>query len=216
MRTTEHVRRLLAITTLVAGSAALPSSAAVRQVPAPMVDMKPATGEQTAILAGGCFWGVEAIFERLEGVKDVVSGFSGRGSPGPVGPMPHAEVVKIVFDPAKVSYGTLLKVFFDVAHDPTQLNRQGPDEGPLYRSSIFYVDDDQKGVAEAYIGQLEAARLFPRPIVTTVVRFDSFHVAGPEHQDFVRRNPTSPYVVQVDLPKIAHLERDYAPLLKRR
>ena len=145
-----------------------------------MVDMKPATGEQTAILAGGCFWGVEAIFERLDGVKDVVSGFSGGGSPGPpVGPMPHAEVVKIVFDPAKVSYGTLLKVFFDVAHDPTQLNRQGPDEGPLYRSSIFYVDDDQKGVAEAYIRQLEAARLFPRPIVTTVVRFDSFHVAGP-------------------------------------
>ena len=181
-----------------------------------MVDMKPATGQQTAILAGGCFWGVEAIFERLDGVKDVVSGFSGRGSPGPVGPMPHAEVVKIIFDPAKVSYGTLLKVFFDVAHDPTQLNRQGPDEGPLYRSSIFYVDDDQKGVAEAYIRQLEAARLFPRPIVTTVVRFDSFHVAGPEHQDFVRRNPTSPYVVQVDLPKIAHLERDYAPLLKRR
>ena len=216
MRTTERVRRLLAITTFVAVSVAVPASSAARQAPAPMVDMKPARGEQTAILAGGCFWGVEAIFERLEGVKDVVSGFSGRGSPGPVGPMPHAEVVKIVFDPAKVSYGTLLKVFFDVAHDPTQLNRQGPDEGPLYRSSIFYVDDDQKGVAEAYIRQLEAARLFPRPIVTTVVRFDSFHVAGPEHQDFVRRNPTSPYVVQVDLPKIAHLEQDYSPLLKRR
>jgi peptide-methionine (S)-S-oxide reductase len=216
MRANERASRRRPALMLVVAIAAATASVAAQQAPAPMVDLKPAPGEQTAILAGGCFWGMEAIFERLEGVKDVVSGFSGRGSPGPLGPMPHAEVVKIVFDPARISYGTLLKVFFGVAHDPTQLNRQGPDEGPLYRSSIFFMDDDQKGVAEAYIRQLEAARLFSRPIVTTVVRFDSFHVAGPEHQDFVRRNPTSPYVVQVDLPKIAHLEKDYAPLLKHR
>lgn len=194
--------------------AANPASA--QRAPAPAVDVKPKGGEQTAILAGGCFWGMEAIFERLAGVKDVVSGFSGRGSAGPLGPMPHAEVVKIVYDPATVSYGRLLEVFFGVAHDPTQLNRQGPDEGPMYRSAIFYVDDDQRHVAEAYIRQLNDARVFRRPIVTTVSRFDAFVVAGPEHQDFVRRNPTSPYVIQVDMPKIAHLERDYAAILRQR
>ena len=185
-------------------------------LPGPVDDLKPAAREQTAILAGGCFWGLEAIFERLDGVKDVVSGFSGRGAPGPLGPMPAAEVVKITFDPARVSYGTLLRVFFGVAHDPTQLNRQGPDEGPQYRSSIFYVDDDQRRVAAAYIRQLEAARLFPRQIVTTVVPFDRFSAAGPEHQDFVARNPTSAYVQYNDVPKIAHLEKDFPQLLKRR
>ena len=186
-------------------------------VPNPADDITSATAkEQTAVLAGGCFWGVEAIFERLNGVKDVVSGFAGRGAPGPLGPMPHAEVVKITYDPAKVSYGTLLKVFFAVAHDPTQLNRQGPDIGPEYRSSIFYVDDDQHRVAEAYIRQLESASVFPRKIVTTVVAFDKFAAAGPEHQNFVARNPTAPYVQHNDVPKIAHLEKDFPQLLKRR
>jgi len=186
-------------------------------IPSPADDIKaPATKEQTAVLAGGCFWGVEAVFERLNGVKDVVSGFAGRGAPGPLGPMPHAEVVKITYDPAKVSYGTLLKVFFAVVHDPTQLNRQGPDVGPEYRSSILYTDDDQRRVAEAYIRQLDLARVFPQRIVTTVVAFDKFSEAGPEHQNFVARNPTAPYVQFNDVPKLAHLEQAFPQLLKPR
>jgi peptide-methionine (S)-S-oxide reductase len=205
---------LLAIVSLVGQSPAA--------MPNPLEDVKTAAGgEQTAVLAGGCFWGVEAVFERLSGVKDVVSGFSGGSraasyevvSSGTTG---HAEVVKILYDPSKISYGTLLKVFFAVAHDPTQLNRQGPDEGPQYRSSIFYTNDEQRRVAEAYIRQLDAARLFPRPIVTTVVAFDKFYAAGPEHQNFVQRNPTNRYVAFNDLPKVAHLEKDYPHLLKRR
>jgi peptide-methionine (S)-S-oxide reductase len=186
-------------------------------VPNPADDVKPMVAkEQTAVLAGGCFWGVEAVFERLNGVKDVVSGFAGRGAPGPLGPMPQAEVVRITYDPAKVSYGTLLKVFFAVAHDPTQLNRQGPDVGPEYRSSILYMDEDQRRVAEAYIRQLDAASVFPRKIVTTVVAFDKFSAAGPEHQNFVARNPTAPYVQFNDVPKLAHLEKEFPQLLKKR
>jgi peptide-methionine (S)-S-oxide reductase len=190
-------------------------------LPKPADDGKaPRSGEQTAILAGGCFWGVEAVFERLTGVKDVVSGFAG----GPraasyevvsTGTTGHAEVVKIVYDPVKISYGTLLRIFFAVAHDPTQLNRQGPDEGTQYRSAIFYVDDEQRRIAEAYIRQLDAARMFPRPIVTTVSAFDKFYAAGPEHQNFVQRNPHNPYVMHNDLPKVAHLERDFPQLVKR-
>ena len=188
-----------------------------QQFPAPLDDVKAArAGEETAVLAGGCFWGVEAVFERLNGVKDVVSGFAGRGAPGPLGPMPYAEVVRITYDPSKVSYGTLLKVFFAVVHDPTQLNRQGPDVGPEYRSSIFYVGDDQRRIAEAYIRQLDGARVFPKKIVTTVVAFDKFSDAGPEHQNFVARNPTAPYVQYNDIPKLAHLEKEFPELLKKR
>jgi peptide-methionine (S)-S-oxide reductase len=192
------------------------------QFPGPATDTKPAaSSERTAVLAGGCFWGVEAVFERLAGVKDVVSGFAGGAraasyevvSTGTTG---HAEVVKITYDPARISYGTLLKVFFAVAHDPTQLNRQGPDEGPQYRSSIFYTDDEQKALAEAYIRQLDAAGVFPRRIVTTVVAFDKFYAAGPEHQNFVARNPANPYVAHNDLPKVAHLEKEFPQLLKPR
>ena len=185
--------------------------------PSPADDIKaPAAKERTAVLAGGCFWGVEAVFERLNGVKDVVSGFAGRGAPGPLGPMPHAEVVKITYDPAKVSYGTLLKVFFAVVHDQTQLVRQGPDVCPEYRSSILYMDDDQRRVAEAYIRQLDGAHVFPQKIVTTIVAFDKFSEAGPEHQNFVARNPTAPYVQFNDVPKLAHLEQAFPQLLKPR
>jgi peptide-methionine (S)-S-oxide reductase len=187
------------------------------QFPAPFEDLKTnRSSEETAVLAGGCYWGVEAVFERLNGVKDVVSGFSGRGAPGPVGPMPHAEVVKITYDPAKISFGTLLNVFFSVAHDPTQLNRQGPDQGPEYRSSIFYVNDEQRRVAEAYIRQLSGAKVFSKPIVTTVVAFDKFYTAPPEHQDFVTRNPNEPYVQYNDVPKLARLEKEFPQLIKRR
>jgi peptide-methionine (S)-S-oxide reductase len=195
---------------------------AQKPVPSPANDSKPAAAaEQTAVLAGGCFWGVEAVFERLDGVKDVVSGFAGGSRAASyevvtTGTTGHAEVVKITYDPAKISYGTLLKVFFAVAHDPTQLNRQGPDEGPMYRSSIFYSDEEQKRLAEAYIRQLDAAGVFPRRIVTTVVALDKFYPAGGEHQNFVARNPSNPYVAHNDLPKLAHLEKEFPQLLKPR
>ena len=191
------------------------------QLPSPAVDSK-ATGEQTAVLAGGCFWGVEAVFEALVGVKDVVSGYAG-GSRGSAnynvvssGTTGHAESVRITYDPAKISYGQLLKVFFAVAHDPTQLNRQGPDEGPQYRSAIFFNSPDQKSVAEAYITQLNDAKVFPRRIVTTVATLDGFYPAEPEHQDFLRRNPRNPYILAHDKPKLEHLEREFPALVKRK
>jgi peptide-methionine (S)-S-oxide reductase len=191
------------------------------QLPGPVLDPK-TSGEQTAVLAGGCFWGVEAVFEALAGVKDVVSGYAGGSknsanyrvvSQGTTG---HAESVKITYDPAKISYGQLLKVFFAVAHDPTQLNRQGPDEGPQYRSAIFFNGPEQKAVAEAYIGQLNDAKIFPRRIVTKVVTFEGFYPAEPEHQDFIRRNPWNPYVLANDRPKLELLEKEFPELLKHK
>jgi peptide-methionine (S)-S-oxide reductase len=192
--------------------------------PDPLQDIKVATAgtEQTAVLAGGCFWGVEAVFERLEGVSDVVSGFAGGSkatahyevvSTGTTG---HAESVKITYDPAKITYGQLLKIFFAVAHDPTQLNRQGPDEGTQYRSAIFYGTPEQKAVAEAYIQQLDAAKLFRHAIVTKVVPLDGFYAAEAYHQHFLDRNPTYPYIVYNDLPKLAQLKKDFPEMLKRK
>jgi peptide-methionine (S)-S-oxide reductase len=192
--------------------------------PDPVQDIKVATAgtEQTAVLAGGCFWGVEAVFERLEGVSDVVSGFAGGSkatahyevvSTGTTG---HAESVKITYDPAKITYGQLLKIFFAVAHDPTQLNRQGPDEGTQYRSAIFYGTPEQKAVAEAYIQQLDAAKLFRHAIVTKVVPLDGFYAAEAYHQHFLDRNPTYPYIVYNDLPKLAQLKKDFPEMLKRK
>ncbi len=191
------------------------------QLPSPVLDPK-TSGEQTAVLAGGCFWGVEAVFEALAGVKDVVSGYAGGSktsanyrvvSSGTTG---HAESVRITYDPAKISYGQLLKVFFAVAHDPTQLNRQGPDEGPQYRSAIFFNGPEQKAVAEAYIRQLNDAKIFPRRIVTTVSTLDGFYPAESEHQDFIRRNPWNPYVLANDRPKLELLEKEFPELLKRK
>src|SRR6186997_2797795 len=153
------------------------------EFPKPLKDASPSTTTQTAVLAGGCFWGVEAVFERLKGVTDVVSGFAG-GSKATahyevvsLGMTGHAEAVRVTFDPAQVSYGELLRIFFAVAHDPTQLNRQGPDEGTQYRSAIFYADEEQRQVAVAYIQQLDAAKVFKRKIVTTVVPLQGFYVA---------------------------------------
>jgi peptide-methionine (S)-S-oxide reductase len=191
--------------------------------PAPALDPKPAAaGAQTAVLAGGCFWGVEAVFERLEGVSNVVSGFAGGSSwtahyeivsTGTTG---HAESVQITYDPAKISYGTLLRVFFAVAHDPTELNRQGPDEGTQYRSSIFFSTPDQKAVAEAYLKQLAAAKVFGKPIVTKVVALEGFYAAEAYHQHFLDRNPTYPYIVYNDLPKLDHLKKEFPELLKKK
>jgi peptide-methionine (S)-S-oxide reductase len=175
---------------------------------------------QTAVLAGGCFWGVEAVFEQLKGVSDVVSGFAGGNqftahySVVSTGATGHAESVKITYDPATITYGQILKVFFAVAHDPTELNRQGPDEGTQYRSSIFYASDEQKSIADAYIQQLNNAHVFSRPIVTTVVPLKGFYAAEDYHQDFIAHNPDYPYVVVNDLPKLRALKAEFPGLLK--
>jgi peptide-methionine (S)-S-oxide reductase len=203
---------------LVLGLAAL---AGAQTFPSAVENVK-AGGEQTAVLAGGCFWGVEAVFERLDGVKDVVSGFAGGSKVSAnynvvgTGTTGHAEAVRIVYDSRKISYGTLLEIFFAVAHDPTQINRQGPDEGPQYRSVIFYGNDEQKNAAEAYIRQLNDARVFPKRIATQVTSLDGFYPAGPEHQNFVARFPANAYVMANDLPKVAKLEQEYSRLLKPR
>lgn len=159
--------------------------------------------EQTAFLAGGCFWTVEAVFEHVNGVEDVVSGF-----------MDGAESVRITYDPAKVSYGELLKVFFAVAHDPTQLNRQGPDVGPQYRSAIFAMNAAQRSAAESYIQQLTDTKVYRKPIVTQVSPAQEFHLAPPAHQDYAARNPKAPYILINDVPKIEKLERDLPTLYK--
>jgi peptide-methionine (S)-S-oxide reductase len=181
----------------------------------------PKPGAQTAVLAGGCFWGVEAVFERLAGVSKVVSGFAG-GSKGTAhyevvstGITGHAESVQITYDPAQVSYGQLLKVFFAVAHDPTELNRQGPDEGTQYRSAIFYATPEQQSVAEAYIRQLDAAKIFKSRIVTQVVPLEGFYAAEAYHQHFLDQHPDYPYIVYNDLPKLDHLKKEFPELLRK-
>ncbi len=193
-------------------------------VPGPSLDI-PAGSEgphATAVLAGGCFWGVEGVFERLRGVSNVVAGFSGGKastahyeivSSGTTG---HAESVKITYDPAQISYGRLLQVFFSVAHDPTELDRQGPDEGTQYRSAIFYSSEEQKRVAEAYIAQLDAAHIFGHRIVTQVAPLTGFYAAEAYHQHFLDRNPDNPYIATVDMPKIEALKREFPELLKKR
>jgi len=191
-------------------------------IPAPVLDMSLATtkGEQTAVLAGGCFWGIEAVFEHVKGVTNVKSGYSG-GSAGTAqyekvstGKTGHAEAVQITFDPNQVSYGQLLKVFFSVAHDPTELNRQGPDTGTQYRSAIFYANEDQKRIAQAYIDQLNQAKVFPRPIVTQVVPLNAFYEAEGYHQDYLVHHPDEPYIVINDLPKVENLRKQLPDLYK--
>ena len=192
-------------------------------VPAPAVDAAKATnsGQQTAVVAGGCFWGVQAVFQHVKGVISATSGYSGgesrtaeyeRVSTGETG---HAESVKITFDPSQITYGELLRVFFSVAHDPTQLNRQGPDEGSQYRSVIFYGNDEQKKIAQAYIAQLDKAKVFPRPIVTQVVPLKAFYAAEAYHQDYATRHPDQPYIVYNDAPKVARLQHEFPELYKR-
>lgn len=171
-----------------------------------------AAGDQVAVFAGGCFWGVEAVFEHVRGVKQVLSGYAGgtaesaRYPAVSAGRTRHAESVKVIYDPAQVSYGQLLKVYFSVAHDPTQLNRQGPDTGPQYRSAIFYGNPAQKAAATAYIAQLRRAKVFARPVVTQVVPLEAFYPAEAYHQDFARLNPNHPYIVFHDAPKVRNLK----------
>jgi peptide-methionine (S)-S-oxide reductase len=190
------------------------------QFPDPPVDPAAGGGPRTAVFAGGCFWGVEAVFERLKGVQEVVSGYSGGEAKTAhyelvgTGRTGHAESVRITYDPSQVSYGTLLKVFFSVAHDPTQLNYQGPDHGTQYRSAIFYADDTQKRVAEEYIRALDKARVFRGRIVTELSPLKAFYPAEAYHQDYLRHNPTQPYIVIWDLPKIAALQKEYPQLVR--
>ncbi len=191
-------------------------------LPEPVVDMDRGTAKHkdTAVFAGGCFWGVEAVFEQLAGVEQVLAGFAGGDAVTAhyeivsSGMTRHAESVQVTYDPGKISYGQLLKIFFAVAHDPTQKNRQGPDSGTQYRSAIFYKDAEQKRIAEAYIGQLDAAHVFRSAIVTEVSALDRFYPAEEYHQQFVRRNPEYPYVVYNDLPKLAKLRQEYGGMVK--
>jgi peptide-methionine (S)-S-oxide reductase len=194
--------------------------ASATSVPNPKIDAPLAVtkSEQTAVLAGGCFWGVEAVFEHVKGVIDVKSGYSG-GTVGTAeyetvssGQTGHAESVQITYDPSRISYGQLLKVFFSVAHDPTELNRQGPDSGTQYRSAIFYANDEQKRIAEAYIAQLNSAKVFPRPIVTQVTTLKSFNVAEAYHQDYLVNHPDEPYIVINDMPKVENLRKQLPEL----
>jgi len=210
------------ITTLTAAAAMLVFGAAFASadVPTPPKDT-PAMmkGIQTAVLAGGCFWGVEGVFERLKGVVEVTAGYSGGNKDTAFyemvgsGTTGHAESVQIRYDPAKISYGTLLAVFFTVAHDPTQLNYQGPDHGTQYRSVIFYANDGQKVVAEGYIKALDQAKVYRQKIVTQVVPLKAFYAAEEYHQKFLDRNPDYPYIVYWDLPKIEALRKTFPELV---
>ena len=200
------------------------TQASATTIPDPVTDTPLATakGSQTAVLAGGCFWGIEAVFEHVKGVTNVRSGYSGgsadsaqyqkvaRGETG------HAEAVEVTYDPSQISYGQLLKVFFSVAHDPTELNRQGPDVGSQYRSAIFYANDEQKRVAQAYIDQLNQAKVFPSAIVTELAALQSFYEAEAYHQDYLARHPDQPYIVINDMPKLDNLKKELPGLYKKK
>ena len=196
------------------GSVALPNPS----VDAPLASMP---GKQTAVLAGGCFWGIQAVFQHVKGVKEATSGYSGGSVASPdyeqvsSGDTGHAESVKITFDPSQISYGQLLKVFFSVAHDPTQLNRQGPDSGSQYRSAIFYGNAEQQRIAQDYISQLEHAKLFPAPIVTQVVPLKAFYAAEAYHQNYATLHPDNPYIAINDAPKVERLRLQFPDLYKK-
>ncbi len=200
--------------------AACNSEGANVAIPDPNVDI-PLTatkGQETAVVAGGCFWGIQAVYEHVRGVIRAVSGYSGgqastaqykmvcSGSTG------HAEAVQVLYDPSRITYGRILKIFFSVAHDPTQLNRQGPDVGSQYRSAIFYSSEDQKRIALSYIDQLNKAKIFPQPIATQVVALDAFYPAEEYHQDYAANNPENMYIVMHDQPKVAHLREQFPDL----
>jgi peptide-methionine (S)-S-oxide reductase len=191
-------------------------------LPNPTVDQPVAakSGQETAVFAGGCFWGVQAVFQHVKGVISATSGYSGGASSAAeyevvsTGTTGHAESVKVVFDPSKISYGQLLKVFFSVAHNPTELNRQGPDTGTQYRSVIFYSGDQQKHIAQAYIAQLDQAKVFPGAIVTQVVPLKGFYPAEAYHQNYATLHPDNPYIKYNDLPKVANLQQQFPNLYR--
>jgi peptide-methionine (S)-S-oxide reductase len=212
------VLSLLAATAALSLGFAAPTLAAEDAVviPAPAMDASPASGIQTAVVAGGCFWGVQGVFQHTAGVVNAVSGYAGGTkatadyetvSTGRTG---HAESVEIKFDPKKISYGKILQIYFSVAHDPTQLNRQGPDTGTQYRSAIFTTSDEQKKVAEAYIAQLNSAKVFGKPIVTKISALEGFYPAEAYHQDYLTLHPNQPYIAFNDIPKVENLKKLFA------
>ncbi len=217
---------------LVAGLVIIPAALVLIAASATFAPSSPAPGpafdaplaalaaDDTAYFAGGCFWGVEGVFEHVKGVKSVVSGYSGGSSAtanyeqvsgGDTG---HAEAVQVVYDRSQISYGQLLHIFFSVAHDPTQLNRQGPDRGTQYRSAIFFNNGEQEQAARKYVAQLTAAKFYPRPIVTQLVNLAAFYPAEAYHQDYMVRNPNQPYIVFHDAPKVAALKKNFASVYK--
>ena len=211
--------RTLTIFTILGALACNAATAAV-SIPDPAVDapLAAAKGEQTAVLAGGCFWGIQAVFEHVKGVFRVTAGYSGGAANTANYEMVctdktgHAESVSVVYDPSQITYGQLLKVFFSVAHNPTELNRQGPDSGTQYRSVIFYGTEDQKHIAESYIDQLNRAKAFSRSIVTQVVPLNAFYPAEAYHQDYAEHHPDQPYIMINDLPKVANLRKQFPAL----
>jgi peptide-methionine (S)-S-oxide reductase len=200
----------------------LTSESSNRALPAPSVDQPLASvkGEQTAVFSGGCFWGIQAVFEHLKGVSSAVAGYAGGTVPHPSyeqvssGTTGHAESVKVTYDSSQISYGQLLQVFFSVAHDPTELNRQGPDVGTQYRSIIFYTTPEQQHIAQAYMDQLTAAKVFHRPIVTQLVPYRAFWPAENYHQNYAEKHPDDAYIVINDAPKVAHLQRAFPTLYR--
>jgi peptide-methionine (S)-S-oxide reductase len=219
---------LVIITSVLAWSAvrsigARPAAIPRMPFPKPTVDEPLATakGQETAVLAAGCFWGVQAVFEHIEGVTSVPAGYSGGRIKSPSyemvssGLTGHAESVSITFDPSRITYGQILIVYFAVAHDPTQLNRQGPDTGSQYRSAIFYLNDQQKHIAEAYVAQLDAATVYPQKIVTQIVPFEAFYRAEEYHQDYLESHRDQPYIVYNDLPKLERLKQQFPELCKK-
>jgi len=223
---TEHpirraCRTIALIAAILAGSAAHALAQEGIKIPAPALDEMASDGKsEVAVLAGGCFWGVQGVFQHVKGVANAVSGYAGGAaksaqyetvSSGATG---HAESVKIIYDPRRISYGRILQIYFSVAHDPTELNRQGPDRGTQYRSAIFPVNDEQAKIANAYIGQLDQAKLFDAAIVTKIEPGQAFYPAEDYHQDFLTLNPTYPYIVYNDLPKIANLKRIFPDLYR--
>jgi peptide-methionine (S)-S-oxide reductase len=199
------------------------TSTAVTSFPDPAIktiSAAPLTQKQTAVFAGGCFWGMEGVFEHLKGVSEVLTGYAGGSAASAhyedvsTGATHHAESVKITYDPSQITYGQLLKIYFAVAHDPTQLNQQGSDRGTQYRSAIFFANDEQAKVAQTYIDQLNQAKAFNRPIVTQLNPLEQFYVAEDYHQDFIKHNPGNLYVVLHDLPQIAQLQKQFPELYR--
>jgi peptide-methionine (S)-S-oxide reductase len=204
----------LAVTAFVVAPSLAAEDAVI--IPAPAVDVKAADGVQTVVIAGGCFWGVQGVFQHTAGVVNAVSGYAGGNkstadySMVSTGTTGHAESVEVKYDPKKISYGKILQIFFSVAHDPTQLNRQGPDSGTQYRSAIFTTNDEQKKVTEAYIAQLNAAKVYQKPIVTKVGALEGFFPAEAYHQDYLTLHPNQPYIAYNDIPKVENLKKIFA------
>src|ERR1019366_5221889 len=196
--------------------------AAPKPIPAPFTDVPLANqaGKETAVFAGGCFWGVQSVFQRVKGVLHTTAGYSGGSAKTATykqvitATTGHAESVEVIYDPSRITYGQLLRIYFSVAHDPTQLNRQGPDEGTSYRSAIFYSNDEQRKISQDYIAQLDAAHVFSKPIVTQVTPLKGFYDAESYHQDYALHNPDNPYILVCDRPKIEALKAEFPELFK--